>query len=198
MTKIRLTDYRNIVILTGAGISVASGLRPFCGPDGIWDEYDVANYGHVDRLTDAPDKIWALFGPGRKQACAALPNAAHRTLAEVENRLLPSQQMTLITQNIDGLHQRAGSNNVIEIHGNLQLTRCSSPDCSYPEHEDESDYSDQVPRCSICNSPLRPSVVLFGEMLPVEASWHAKRALRDCDLFIAIEDMIVVSEIGEQ
>lgn len=184
--QIDFSRYNNIVILTGAGVSAASGLRTYRGPDGVWNEYDVQAYGHVDRLADSPEKIWQLFGPLRAQLESAQPNEAHRTLAAMEARLAPDQQYMLITQNVDGLHQRAGSRNVIELHGSIRTTRCTNAACKLVPYEDKAPHTATVPHCPACNSVLRPDIVLFGEPIPAEASWQAKRALRECDLFIAI------------
>jgi len=122
----------------------------------------------------------------RAPVLAAAPNAAHRALAAFESQLRSSQQFLLVTQNVDSLHQAAGSKNVCEIHGNLMFTRCSNPACSLPRFRDESAHSERIPQCNLCGSTLRPDVVLFGEELPLQETWTVKRALRDCDLFIAI------------
>jgi NAD-dependent deacetylase len=91
-----------------------------------------------------------------------------------------------VTQNVDSLHQRAGSRQVVELHGNIAITRCSREQCDLPRFVDHEAHSDRVPCCPKCGGVLRPDVVLFGEAIPALASWHVKRALRDCDLFIAI------------
>ncbi len=174
------------MILTGAGISAASGLRTFRGKDGVWEEYDVEEFGHVNRLQDNPGRVWELFGPLRAESKAAAPNTAHAVLAEVERRLHATQLFVLITQNFDGLHQRAGSKNVIELHGTSHRTRCSNPDCDLEPFIDENPHTDAVPLCPMCDHALRPDIVLFGERIPALQSWESKRALRDCDLFISI------------
>jgi NAD-dependent deacetylase len=122
----------------------------------------------------------------RKPVLAARPNAAHLALASLEASLRPDQQFLLVTQNVDGLHQLAGSRHVCEIHGNIMFSRCSSPSCTLERFRDEEVHSVRVPECSICGSVLRPDIVLFGEELPALQSWTAKRALRDCDLFMAV------------
>jgi NAD-dependent deacetylase len=184
--QIDLAAYKRIVVLTGAGVSVASGLRPYRGPDGVWEEHDVARLGHVDALTQRPRDTWNLFGSMRGPALAARPNPAHVALARWESSLRPDQEFLLITQNVDGLHQQAGSRNVSEIHGNIMYTRCSNFDCTLERFRDTATHKDNVPTCTLCGQTLRPDVVLFGEELPVRPSWVAKRALRDCDLFLAI------------
>jgi NAD-dependent deacetylase len=184
--KIDIQQYKNIVILTGAGVSAASGIRTYRGQDGIWNEFDVQEYGHVDRLHDKPERIWQLFGPLRTQLATAKPNNAHETLAKLERSLHSHQSFVLITQNVDGLHQCAGSKNVIELHGSILKTRCANPDCSLPPYVDADPHDSTVLQCSVCSGVLRPDIVLFGELIPAEQSWQSKRALRDCDLFISI------------
>lgn len=184
--NIDFSRYQNIVILTGAGISVASGLRPFRGPDGLWEEHQVAEFGHIETLQRQPLRTWQLFGAMRAPVAAAQPNPAHLALAQLEARLRPGQQFLLITQNVDGLHQKAGSKQVTELHGNIGHTCCTSPDCKLAPYADLAAHVNKVPHCPLCGSVLRPNIVLFGEALPALASWQAKRALRDCDLFIAI------------
>ncbi|MCU0544744.1 MAG: NAD-dependent protein deacylase [Oscillatoriaceae cyanobacterium Prado104] len=186
MQPINFDRYRNIVILTGAGISVASGIRPFRGQGGLSDEIDPLQHSDCSLIETNPIAIWQFYGILREQLKTAQPNAAHLKLAEIEERLSPNQQFTLITQNIDGLHQRAGSSNVLEIHGNVNRTRCSNLSCSITPFSDSESHDRALPMCQICGSTLRPDIVLFGEQLPVKESWLAKRSLRDCDLFIAI------------
>lgn len=184
--KIDIQQYKNIVILTGAGVSAASGIRTYRGKDGVWKEFDVQEYGHVDRLHDKPERIWQLFGPLRTQLVTATPNNAHYSLAKVESNLDSHQNYVLITQNVDGLHQRAGSGNVVELHGSILKTRCANPDCTLLPFVDTEPHDNAVPTCPICSSVLRPDIVLFGEQIPAQQSWQSKRALRDCDLFIAV------------
>jgi NAD-dependent deacetylase len=182
----KIAQYNNIVILTGAGISVASGLQTYRGLGGLWNEHDINDYGHIDRLKDDPSKIWTLFGPLRQSISHAKPNAAHRALSELENTLQSDQKLHLITQNVDGLHTAAGSKNVIEFHGNISKTRCTNSECALEPFNDGLAYEDTAPMCPLCDSPLAPNIVLFGEQIPAFESWSAKKVLRDCDLFIAI------------
>lgn len=186
MKPVGIDRYRNIVVLTGAGVSVASGLRPYRGPGGTWEEDGVAALATPESLQNRPEKLWALFGTLRGQARAAAPNASHFALAEAERQLAGNRQWTIITQNIDGLHQRAGSRNVIELHGSLFRTRCSSPSCDLRPFQDESSHMSSLPRCDRCGAVLRPDIVLFDEAIPADAEWQAKRVLRDCDLFVAV------------
>ena len=180
------SQYSRIVVLTGAGISASSGLRTYRGPDGVWEEYEVEKYGHSDTLTHRPEETWRLFGGMREPVLAARPNAAHLALAAWESALAPHQEFLIVTQNVDALHQLAGSKNVVELHGNIMMTRCSNSSCSIEPYRDEKNHLNAVPKCSKCGSVLRPDVVLFGEEIPALPSWTVKRALRDCDLFIAV------------
>ncbi len=180
-----LSLYRRIVILTGAGVSVASGLRPFRGPDGLWNDEDLARLSHVDTLRSEPLAVWQHWWTMRKIARAASPNPAHLAIAGLEARLGAGRTLALITQNVDGLHTRAGSSSVVEFHGNALRTRCTRHPCALESFEDQQCEGDEVPLCPLCGSALRPDIVLFGEMIPPKADHLAKRALRDCDLFIA-------------
>jgi NAD-dependent deacetylase len=178
--------YSRIVVLTGAGISAGSGLRTYRGPDGVWEEHDVERIGQASTLIERPQETWRLFGGMRAPVLAARPNAAHLALARWEAELSPEQAFLLVTQNVDGLHQCAGSTNVVEVHGNILFTRCSNAACDLERYRDGAAHLDAVPRCPRCGGILRPDVVLFGEEIPALPGWTVKRALRDCDLFIAI------------
>jgi NAD-dependent deacetylase len=180
------SQYSRIVVLTGAGISAGSGLRTYRGPDGVWEEYELEKYGHANSLIEYPAQTWQLFGGMREPVLRARPNAAHHALAQWESELSLGQEFLLVTQNVDALHQQAGSKNVLELHGNIMYTRCTDSACTLEPYRDEESHAEGVPKCPNCGAALRPDVVLFGEEIPALASWTVKRALRDCDLFIAI------------
>ncbi|MBM7843990.1 SIR2 family NAD-dependent protein deacylase [Herpetosiphon giganteus] len=181
-----LRRYRNIVVLTGAGISVASGVRPFRGPNGIWNEWDIERCATRTALEQSPQLVWQAFGPLRKQLQTTQPNAAHRALARFEQSLSKHQRFTLITQNIDGLHQLAGTRNLVEFHGSLRQSRCSDDECEQPSFVDQRAHTETLPTCPTCGNPLRPDIVLFEEAIPTWAEAHAKRSLRECDFFLAV------------
>jgi len=191
--RINTSRYKNIVMLTGAGVSAGSGLRTYRGPDGVWEEHKVEEYGNIQTLIEHPERTWQLFGGMRAPVQAAVPNAAHYALARLENSLRPEQRFLLVTQNVDRLHQRAGSRNVVELHGNVSFTRCTNEACDLEPFVDDKDHAHAVPKCPKCSSALRPHIVLFGEAIPPMSSWPVKKALRDCDLFIAIGTSGVVS-----
>ncbi len=180
------TACRDIVVLTGAGISVASGLRTYRGEGGLWREHDAERLSTIGAFEREPDQVWAHYGSLRRAVRDAAPNAAHRALARWEADLPDDRRFLLVTQNVDSLHLAAGSRRVVEYHGNLMRSRCARDDCDLEPFDDEVSYEDALPQCPICGSLLRPDIVMFGEMIPALADWEAKRALRDCDLFLAI------------
>lgn len=178
-----VTQYNKIVVLTGAGISVASGLPSYRGPAGVWDDPTKLEYALVETWRADPLGVWRQFAQMRAAVRDARPNAAHAALAEFGKR--HEGGLHIVTQNVDGLHTTAGSVDVIELHGNLRRTRCSNDDCTV-RFEDQTTTIAELPRCDSCGDILRPDIVLFGEVLPWEAERATKHALRDCDLFIAI------------
>lgn len=186
-TAITWARYEQVVVLTGAGVSVASGLPTYRGKGGLWRKVETARLADANSVFERPHDVWAFFSKARKQIDKAKPNAAHLALAEVERRVRAAgHEFLLITQNIDGLHQRAGSEQVVELHGSVARARCSDPGCDLePFDLAGGEKGKRAPACPRCTAPLRPDVVLFGEMLPVEAEWRAKKALDRCDLFLA-------------
>lgn len=185
-TTIDLDRYRHVVFLTGAGVSVASGLRPYRGPNGLWKDETLARLSNIETFAAEPLEVWRHWWAMRALALAAEPNAAHLALARLEAARPAGATFTLVTQNVDGLHARAGSVNALEYHGNGLKTRCSNPRCSLEPFVDARIAGDSVPECPLCGYPLRPDIVFFGEAIPVRESHGAKRALDQCDLFVAV------------
>ena len=182
---INLDNYQRIVVLTGAGISVASGLPTYRGEGGMWDDADIERLSHVETWRREPRAVWDHFGALRAPLSLARPNAAHLALANTQRALPSTSTMTVVTQNVDGLHGEAGSRDVVELHGNLRRTRCDA-ECGFVPFYDLEEYPDELPACPQCGALLRPDVTLFGEMLPLDAERASREALRDCDLFLAI------------
>ena len=174
-----LADHRNIVVLTGAGISQSAGLPIYRGAGGLWSDPELAALSDVSALIDRRVEACDLFWRFRGEIAKAEPTPAHRALARFESRLPPETRFLLITQNVDGLHQRAGSRNVCEYHGSLASWRCDVCRSARVPGDDEP-----PPVC--CDQRMRPDVVMFGEQIPAKAEHTATRALRDCDLFVAI------------
>jgi NAD-dependent deacetylase len=183
---IDIADYSGIVFLTGAGISAASGIRTYRGPDGLWNDETLVRLSDGETFRTDPLDVWRFWSEARRITDAASPNAAHLALAALEGRLVPGQALTIVTQNIDGLHGRAGSSNVIEFHGSVHRTRCSNFACGLEPFLDRALHMEKVPLCPLCGSNLRPDIVLFSEMIPQANSEAAFRALESCDLFVAI------------
>ncbi len=182
--SIHLQDFRHVVILTGAGVSVASGLRPFRGPGGLWTEAGAVAPLRAADATTRPLAVWEFFQQMHSAAAATLPNPAHKAIAMAESSF-SGDSFTVVTQNVDGLHQAAGSKNVVELHGSLADLAC--PHCSFFTRDTTGAHwqSSKPPPCPECGASLRPGVVLFDEPIPADAERAAKHALRDCDLFIA-------------
>lgn len=178
--SIRLNQFQHIVVLTGAGVSVASGLPTFRGPEGIWQKGEISPWT-FEHWRHKPKKVWRFFHKLKMQFKDVQPNAAHLALAQAEQDF-QGQTWTLLTQNIDGLHYRAGSQNVVEVHGNLDQLFCEQCETHLPW----SDRQRSPTKCPLCSHKLRLNVVLFDQDIPAHTEWRAKRALRQCDLFVAI------------
>ncbi len=156
-----------LLVLTGAGVSAESGLATFRDSNGLWEQHRVEDVASPDGFIRDPGLVWKFYSLRREQAKTVEPNAGHLALAEVEKRL--GDGFLLVTQNVDGLHQRAGSERVIEIHGSLFKTKCSSCDLE-PFHDEAMYLGPRLPGCDICEGRghkalLRPDIVWFGEML---------------------------------
>jgi NAD-dependent deacetylase len=173
-----LASYRNIVVLTGAGISQAAGLPTYRGAGGLWSDPELARLSDVSALTSHRAQACGMFWQFRRAIAGVEPTAAHRALAAFERALPATTGFLLITQNVDGLHQRAGSQRICEYHGTLQRWHCER--CRFESSPTDGD----VP--VHCGELMRPSAVLFGELIPPVAERAAKLALRDCDLFVSI------------
>ncbi|HEY6725432.1 MAG TPA: NAD-dependent deacylase [Polyangiaceae bacterium] len=184
IVPIPLANYRQIVVLTGAGISVASGLPTYRGAGGIWNHVSVDSHATAAAVQSDPERVWRFFAELRQQVAQAEPNAAHVAIAQAEQQLRADQHLTVLTQNVDGLHARAGSKRVVELHGSLNQACCTR--CDFSSRQGFSAFSESCPRCPKCKAFQRPAVVLFDEPLPVDAEWAAKKVLRDCDLFLAV------------
>jgi NAD-dependent deacetylase len=175
-----LREARSVAVLTGSGISAESGVPTFReAQTGLWELYDPQRLATPEAFARDPKLVWEWYEWRRELVEKAHPNPGHRALAQLE-ALVPD--FTLITQNVDGLHARAGSQNVIELHGNILRTKCSVEGMSVEEYENDA----SPPLCPNCGAPLRPDVVWFGEMLPHEAMEAASAAARGCDLFLSI------------
>ncbi|NLG74514.1 MAG: NAD-dependent deacylase [Chloroflexi bacterium] len=182
-----LRSARHIAVLTGAGVSAESGVPTFRDAQtGLWAKYDLEELATPQAFQRSPRLVWEWYAWRRELVAAARPNPGHYALVEMENR---APNFTLITQNVDQLHQQAGSRRVIELHGSLWRTKCSREGRvveSWPET------GDVPPRCPHCSDLLRPDVVWFGEALPERELMEAFAAAQQCDVFIAAGTSAIV------
>jgi NAD-dependent deacetylase len=175
-----LRSSSHTVVLTGSGISAESGVPTFReAQTGLWERFDPQELATPEAFERVPGLVWDWYAWRRKLVAQAAPNPGHLVLAEMQD-LGPN--FTLVTQNVDGLHQRAGSRDVIELHGNILRTRCSVEGVEVDEYKE----SESPPVCPSCGAPLRPDVVWFGEMLPPGALDAASEAARGADLFLSV------------
>ena len=178
---------KKTIAFTGAGISVESGIPDFRGAQGLWQKYDPEEYAHIDAFYANPDKVWLMIKDMFSLIMAAKPNPAHIGLAELERMGLLS---SVITQNVDGLHQAAGNTNVIEFHGTHRTLSCLN--CSTKIEGTSLTLEDLPPRCSRCSSLLKPDVVFFGEPIPWEAQIMSFKESKSCSAVLVIGTSAVV------
>lgn len=179
--KEALDAFRNaksLLVLTGSGVSAESGIATFRGPGGLWKDVNPLEIATPEAYARDPKRVWEWYEARRAQIREAEPNRAHRALARLETRV-PS--FTLATQNVDRLHQKAGSRRVLELHGSLWVVRCTAG-CG--EWEDWHELADLPYRCPRCDAGARPGVVWFGEALPAEVWREAAEAADSCDLVL--------------
>ncbi len=176
-----LANADRVAMLTGAGVSAESGIATFRDPDGLWSRFSPRELASVDGFMTNSKRVWEWYQYRRKMIDEAKYNEGHKAIAMMEE-IFPS--FTLITQNVDRLHQQAGSKDVIELHGNIIENKCL--DCSLP-FEGETELPDgRVPVCPACGGKIRPNVVWFGEMLPEDALKRADIISRECDVFFSV------------
>jgi NAD-dependent deacetylase len=175
------------VVLTGAGVSTESGIPDFRSADGIWARYDPMEYATIDAFRRDPAKVWDFYGKRLGLLLEARPNAAHTALAELERR---GRVQAIVTQNIDRLHELAGTRDVIEVHGSIRSASCLS--CGARVPFDEVVARLPVPACERCGAVLKPDVVMFGELLPVQAMDRATELARGAGLLLAVGSSLEV------
>ncbi len=182
-----LKSSRNTVALTGAGCSVESGIPPFRGKGGVWEKIDPMEFAHIDNFIAHPARVWEVLIKGMKDVLdAAVPNAGHNGLAKLEEMGILT---TVITQNVDGLHQIAGNSDVIEFHGNFAWQRCM--DCQGKVETRHVDMSELPPRCR-CGGIYRPDCIFFGEAITQNALFRAQSAAAGCDVMLVVGTSAVV------
>jgi NAD-dependent deacetylase len=196
MSPLSTRNYHQIVVLTGAGVSAASGIPTFRGPSGGLAE-ELLPVSDGRRVRELLPQMWQVYGRLRGGSVAAKPNPAHFSLARWEQKWAGQTQITLVTQNVDGLHARAGSPDCIEIHGSLLRSKCLNEGCPNAAGFSDLVVPQDVPHCAICGEALRPDITLFNEALPILALHQVKRALRFCDLFLAVGTSGTVSPASD-
>ena len=186
-----------VVALTGAGISVPSGIPDFRSPGtGLWENVDPMEVAHIDAFRRDPERFWAFYGERFQTLDDKHPNRAHEVLAELERA---GMLHAVITQNIDRLHERAGSRELVEVHGTIAHSSCLRCGAQYPLDDVRSRQGadpDGIPRCE-CGEPLKPDVVLFGEYLPVDAIAKAEQLAATADLMLCIGSSLEVYPVAE-
>jgi NAD-dependent deacetylase len=175
-----------LVFLTGAGISQESGISTFRGNDGLWQKYDPMKLASGEAFRDDPRLVWGWYNDRRRKIMAAKPNPGHIAIANLQNYL----QVCVLTQNIDGLHHKAGSRDIIELHGNIFRTKCTKCD-SKSNLRDE--FPDLPSTCKTCGSYFRPDVVWFGEGINQEVWDQALMHSITCDVMIIVGASLAVS-----
>ena len=184
----RLAQARRVAVLTGAGISAESGVPTFRDPGGLWQQFKPEELANVDAFLANPELVQGWYRHRREVVERVSPNPGHRALAELENLVTArGGEFLIATQNVDGLHQRAGSQNVVELHGSIVTSRCI--DCHQPA---PSPTDDTLARCPACNGLVRPDVVWFGEMLPEAAIEEASLMAQRADVYLSIGTSSVV------
>ena len=180
-----LRESESIVFFTGAGISSESGIPTFRGKDGIWNKLKPEELANFDAFIRNPEMVWEWYNHRKKIIHDGRPNAAHLAIAEMQNHFI---NVTVVTQNIDNFHRRAGSNNIFELHGNIERNFCINCKKYYNE---ELDFSAGVPKC-VCGGLIRPDVVWFGEYLPEDQFLGGEKAAINSDIFFVIGTSAVV------
>jgi NAD-dependent deacetylase len=180
-----LSESESIVFFTGAGISSESGIPTFRGKDGIWNKLRPEELANFDAFIRNPEMVWEWYNHRKKIIHESQPNPAHLTIAEMQNHF---NDVTVVTQNIDNLHRRAGSNTIFELHGNIERNYCINCKKFYNE---ELDFSKGVPKCE-CGGLIRPDVVWFGEYLPEDQFLGGEKAAINSDIFFVVGTSAIV------
>lgn len=184
-------DHQPCVVLSGAGISTESGIPDFRSPSGIWTRYDPMEYATIDAFHADPAKVWDFYGKRLAALAAAEPNDGHRALAELEER---GWIDAVVTQNVDGLHQRAGSRTVVEVHGSICAARCVACEATVPSARALELLP--LPKCPECGAVLKPDVVLFGELLPEQAIDRAIRLAAEARTLLVVGSSLEVYPVA--
>jgi NAD-dependent protein deacetylase/lipoamidase len=189
-----IVERQPCVVLTGAGVSTESGIPDFRSPTGIWADVDPFEVASIQAFKRDPTRVWAFYRERVDVLRNAEPNAAHVALAELERR---GHVQAVVTQNIDTLHSRAGSEDVVEVHGSIRSAQCLACLWSEPADAVLAQLAESaVPACPHCGEPLKPGVVLFGELLPAGAMERAAQLARGARLMLVVGSSLEVWPVG--
>lgn len=188
-----ISEVREVVAFTGAGISVESGIPTFRGAQGLWERYDPEEYAHIRSFLSNPERVWMMLREMAQVIFDAKPSPAHEALSEMEKR---GYLRAVITQNVDGLHHLAGNRNVIEYHGNHRWLICLNCRTRVPFTRDVLGIF-PYPRCERCDQALKPDVVFFGEGIPFDAMIRANEEAKNCKVMLIIGTSGVVYPAAE-
>ena len=183
------------VALTGAGVSTQSGIPDFRSPTGMWAEFDPLEYATIGAFRRDPEKVWRFYAPRFSMLIEAEPNQAHRALADLERLGLLE---AIVTQNIDLLHERAGSREVVEVHGSIRTSSCLACGAGYPLAEvlELLRAGEGAPRCTVCWAVVKPDVVFFDELLPSEAIDRAYALAERAALLLVVGSSLEVYPVA--
>ncbi len=186
---------RSTVVLTGAGISVPSGIPDFRSPGtGLWENVDPMEVAHIDVFERDPARFWTYYRPRFQALGDKRPNRAHEALAELERRGLLDG---VVTQNIDRLHRAAGSREVVEVHGSIATSSCRACGAEFAVEQVEDLFDGEgVARCSACEGPVKPDVVLFGELLSETAMARAQELAERAELMLCVGSSLAVHPVA--
>ena len=187
---------RRVVALTGAGISTPSGIPDFRSEgSGLWSRDEPMEVASLNTFRAFPERFFGWFRPLAGQICNAKPNDAHKALSALENT---KRELTIVTQNIDGLHQKAGSKHVVEMHGSIRTLSCTECFKQFESGQFLEAYvaEGKIPHCLNCGGVLKPDVILFGEQLPQQAWLEAQREARRCDLMLVADSSLEVLPVA--
>ena len=178
------------MVLTGAGMSTESGIPDFRSAQGMWADVDPMEVASIEAFRRDPVRVWQWYGPRIHGLLVAEPNPGHRALAELERS---GHVQAVVTQNIDTLHTRAGSGEVVEVHGSIRRFDCLACAAAVPLDDVLAQLEEcDAPVCPLCSAILKPGVVMFGELLPVEAFLRAERLARDAGVLVAVGSSLQV------
>jgi NAD-dependent deacetylase len=189
-----IREHQPCVVLTGAGVSTESGIPDFRSPTGIWAQFDPLEYASLPAFRADPEKVWRFYKPRTAMLTRAEPNAAHLALAALERAGFVT---AVVTQNIDLLHERAGTQNLVEVHGSIRTASCPECGSSYGRDEVVAQLETaDAPACARCGAILKPDVVFFGELLPPAAIERAFELARSARLLLVVGSALEVYPVA--